>query len=278
MLRIITDTGSDVTYLGAPALGMESVELGVQFEDFSYDYRNDTDFSVFYEALAKAKNLPTTSQVTPGQYLDLFEDAKAKGDEVLVVTISSEISGTYQSAIMAQEMSGYEGISVVDSHLASVGQRMLAEYAVRLREAGKGRLEIAEALEQVKSQVVFGVLMDSLKYLKKGGRVSPAMGILGELLHVKPTVTMREGKIVTLGKARGTESAKQVLWNQFEADGYDESWPVYFGYTYNKEMGEAFMQETKEKFGLTECILCSVGGVIGTHGGPNNVAIGYKKK
>ena len=99
MLRIITDTGGDVTYLGAPEIGMEAVELAVQFEEFPYDYRNDTDFTVFYETLEKSKKLPTTSQPTPAQYLDIFEDTKEKGDEVLVLTISAGISGVYVECV-----------------------------------------------------------------------------------------------------------------------------------------------------------------------------------
>ena len=279
MLRIITDTGSDITYLGAPALGMEVVELAVQFEEFPYDYRNDTDFTVFYEALAKAKNLPTTSQPTPGQYLDIFEDAKEKGDEVLVITISGAISGTYQSAVMAQEMSGYDGISVVDSRHATVSQRMLADHAVNLRDAGKSRAEIVAELEALREQVVLLVLLPTLKLLQKGGRVPAAKAVLGEMLNMKPIVTMQDGKVTPIGKARGLEAGKRALLTQFEADGHAPAYPVYFGYTYNRENGEAFRQETCAKYGLAaDSPLCSVGGVIGTYGGPNCIAIAYKKK
>ncbi|MCL2569428.1 MAG: DegV family protein [Oscillospiraceae bacterium] len=276
MLRIVTDTGSDITYLGAPALGLESLELSVQFEDFQYDYRNDTDFSVFYENLAKAKNLPTTSQVTPGQYLEVFEEAKTAGDEVLVITISGAISGTYASATMAKEECGYDGVTIVDSRRATISQRMIADYAVKLRGEGKSRTEIAEILEQIKEEVVLLVQLDTLKYLKKGGRIPATTAIIGEVLNMKPRVTMVDGKVTPIGKSRGDTAGKQALWNLFAEDGYDPNYPVYFGYTYNKARGQAFMDETKAKFGLTNCVLCSVGGVIGAYGGANCIAMAYK--
>ena len=279
MIRIVTDTGSDIPHLLAPDSGVESLELGVSFDEFPYDYRNDTDFSLFYELQAKSKTLPTTSQVTPGQYLDIYNDAKEKGEEVLVITISSGISGTYNAAVMAQEMSEYSGITVVDSRQCSIAQRMLVDHAVKLRDAGEDIKSIEKALLDLRDRVTFIVLLDTLTYLRKGGRVPPAMAIIGEMLSMKPAVTMREGVVAPLSKARGYEAGKRVLWAQFETDGYDAAWPVYFAYSQNRERGEAFMQETKEKYGLTDdCPLYPGGGVIGTHSGPNGIALGYVKK
>ena len=278
MLRIITDTGSDIPYLAAGALGLELVELDIQFEEFPYDYRNDTDYSVFFQLLAQSKKLPTTSQVTPGQYLELFNDAEEKGDELLVLTLASGMSGTHSSAVIAQEMSGYAGITVVDTRQASITQRMLAEYAVKLRDEGQSRAAIAETIENICSSFRLIVMLDTLKYLRKGGRVPAPMAILGEALGMKPVVAVWEAKVESLAKARGIEAGKQALWTQFEKDGYDETWPVYFGYSHDRARGEAFMQETKEKYGLQTCHLFPVGGVIGTHAGPGGIAMGYVKK
>ena len=278
MLRIVTDTGSDIPYLGAEALGLEVVELGIAFETLSYDYRNDPDFDVFYDNLTRSKRLPTTSQVTPGQYLDIFEDVEAKGDEVLVLTISGGLSGTYESAVMAKEMSGYDGITVIDSRQCTIALRLLAQYAVKLRDEGKSRAEIAETLEALKERVSFAVVLDTLTFLKKGGRVPPAMALIGEVLGMKPVVAMQGGKPESMAKVRGLDAGKQELWKKFEAEGHDPNWPVYFGYSKDKARGEAFMQETKEKYGLTNCHLYPVGGVIGTHAGPGGIGIGYVRK
>ena len=278
MLRILTDTGADIPRLHAEALGLEVVEIGIQFEDIPYDQQADTDFHVFYENLTRSKKLPTTSQVTPGQYLDIFEDARAKGDEVLVITISGGLSGTHQSAVMAEEMSRYEAIRIIDSRQCTLTQRMLAEHAVKLRDAGQSLDAIATELENLRDDLVLIVVLDTLKYLKKGGRVPPAMAFIGEMLNMKPVVTVRDGKVEPLTKARGMDAAKRALWAQFEADGCDPAFPVFFGYSQNRERGEAFLQETKAKYGLKECTSVSVGGTIGTHAGAGGIGIGYKKK
>ena len=278
MLRIVTDTGSDITHPVAAELGVELLELEVRFDDFAYDYSNDVDFSVFYANLVRSKHLPKTSLVSPAQYLEVFNDAKEKGDEMLAITISGDISGTYGSGRVALEMCDYDGITLLDSRQCSFSQRVLVEHAVKLRDEGLNRSEIVDELMVLRSRLSLVVLLDTLKYLKKGGRVPAAMALVGEVLNIKPVVIVREGKIESLAKVRGFEAGKKILWQKFAEDGYDASWPVYFGYTFNKERGETFLQETKAKFSLAECRLFAVGGVIGTHTGPDAVAITYVKK
>jgi len=280
MIRIVTDTGSDITHSAAPALGMESLELAINFEEFTYDIRSDTDFSVFYQNLVKAKNLPTTSQVTPGQYLDIFNDAKEKNDEVFVLTLSGGLSGTYQSAKMAQEDCGYDGITVVDSRQAIIPQRVLAEHAVKLRDEGKSRDEIEQAVLGLQHRLVVCGMLDTLTYLKKGGRVPPAMALIGNALRIKPVVILKGGILEPLDKVRGVAAGKRTIWTQFEKDGYDAAWPIYFGHTNNEARGQEFMQETIEKYGLdpAHCKMYAVGGVIGTHLGPGGLILGYVKK
>ncbi|MCL2421860.1 MAG: DegV family protein [Defluviitaleaceae bacterium] len=280
MLRIVTDTGSDITTLGAGALGMESLQLDIKFDEFNYDIRNDLDFTVFYDNLVKAKKLPTTSQVNPGQYLEIFNDAKAKGDEVLVITLSSGLSGTYQSAIMALAECEYEGITVVDSKQAIISQRVLAEQAVKMRDEGKSRGEIEQFVLGLRDRLVVCGMLDTLTYLKKGGRVPPAMALIGNALKVKPVVILKDSKLEPLDKVRGLQAGKRAMWDQFEKDGYDENWPVYFGHTNFEARGIEFMNETIEKYGLNKdkCIMYPIGGVIGTHLGPGGLIIGYVKK
>jgi len=279
MLRIVTDTGSDIPYLKGAEMGLEVIELDIRFDDMAYDYRNDPDFSVFYSNLTKAKNLPTTSQVTPGQYLDIFEDAKAKGDEVLALTLSSGLSGTYSSAISAQEMCEYDKITVVDSKNCSISQKLMVEYALKMRDEGKSRAEIEEVMLDLKDRMGFIVILDTLTYLKKGGRVPPAMAFIGEALSMKPLLSLNEeGKAEPIKKVRGFEAAKRGAFDHFDLTGYDEKWPIYFGYTQNIERGESFMQEGIARYSFKNCSVQAVGGVIGTHSGPNAVAIGYVKK
>jgi len=264
--------------MSAKEHGMEIVELDIHFDEFPYDHRSDTDFSVFFENLAKAKQLPRTSQVTPAQYLDIYNDAKEKGDEVIVVTLAGGMSGTYSSATMAKEECGYDGITVIDSYHAITSQRQIAEYAVKMRDEGKSRHEIEAVLLDLREEMVMIAGLDTLTYLKKGGRVPPAMALIGNALNLKPVVILKKGVITPLSKARGHQAVKRAAWEQLEKDGFDESWPIAFGHTNDPERGRIFMEETMQKFGIKNCKLYPVGGVIGTHAGPGGIVITYKRR
>jgi len=278
MIRIVTDTGSDITSQEGKSLGIEIVELDVKFDEFPYDYHNDLDFSVFYGNLTKTKSLPKTSQVNPAQYLEIFNDAKAKGDEVFVATLSGGLSGTHSSAMIALEECAYDGITVVDTRLVTISQRMITELAIKLRDEGKNRAEIEKTIVEISEKTGFSCCMDTLTYLKKGGRVPPAMAFIGNALKIKPVVTMKDGKAEPVDKVRGLQAGIKAMWNLLEKDSFDNEYPVYFGHTSNEERGRAFMEETKKKYNMNDCRLYTVGGVIGTHAGPNAIAISYVKK
>jgi len=278
MIRILTDTGSDITYLGASDAGLEVLELDVKFDEFSYDYRNDADFSVFYDNLKKAKGLPSTSQVTPAQYLDVFEDVKAKGDEMIVITLSGGLSGTHASAQMALAECEYDGISVIDSRLAIGAQRFLAEHAVRLSSEGKSRADIVEAVTELRDRSKIVACLDTLTYLKKGGRVPPAMALIGNAIKIKPVIHLVDGKIEPLDKVRGSQAGLRAIHQQLELNPIDNNWPVLFGHANDEERGKAFMEETKLKYGIKDCKLIPVGCVIGTHTGPSAIFVTYVTK
>jgi len=278
MIRIVSDSGSDITYVEAEKMGIEIVELDVTFDEFPYDLHNDLDFGVFYENLTKAKNLPRTSQVNPSQYLELFNEAKEKGEEILVVTLSGGLSGTHSSAMIALEECGYDGITVVDSRHATITQRMLVDTAIRLRNEGKSRSEIEKTLVGLQNRIGFACLVDTMTYLKKGGRIPPAMALIGQALKIKPVIGIQDGKASPIDRVRGLQAGMNSIWTAFEKDGYIEDSVVYFGYTGNRERGLSFMEETKAKYGIKNCVLYPVGSVIGTHIGPNAIAMGYYKK
>ena len=278
MIRILTDTGCDIPYLRAKDVGVEIVELDIKFDEFPYDYRNDPDFSVFYQNLIRAKSLPKTSQVNPTQYLEVFNDAKEKGDEVVVLTLSGGLSGTYSSAQMALEECGYDGITIVDTRHAIVSQRAMVDRAVQMRDEGKSRAEIEKVLLDASGRMNLLACLDTLTYLKKGGRVPPAMALIGNVIKIKPVVYLKNGKIEPLDKVRGFQAGVRAIWGKFEKDGYDDSWPVCFGHTDNEERGRAIMEETKKKYGIKDCRLYPVGGVIGTHAGANAVVMTYMGK
>ena len=280
MLRIITDTGSDITYNAAKKMGITSLEIDVKFEGIEYDYRSDEDFSVFFKNLINSKNLPSTSQVTPAQYLEEFKAAKEAGDEVLVITLSSGLSATIQSAHMAQKEIEYNQISIVDSKSAVLAQRILINEAIKLNEQGVARLEIADWLTELRERISLFGCLDTLTYLKKGGRVPPAMAFIGNALKIKPIVFVQnaDGKLGSLGKPRGTAAAKSIVWKKMEEEGFDEKYSVQFGCTGDPVYGREFMNETVEKLKIKSSEYHPIGPVIGTHIGPRAFVATYIRK
>lgn len=278
MLRIVTDTASDITVDQAKDMNIEVVSLDITFEDGPAPQRTEADFQRFYERLEVCEKLPVTSRTPPEEYLKIFEDAKTRGDEVLVITLSSGLSGTVESAHMAKQIVGYDQIEVVDSHQAILTQRMLVEEAIRLREEGYHLQEIARRVKEMREQVVVCGVVGTLKYLQKGGRIPASLATLGTLLRIKPVIVLEDKILKQLGKARGHDAGEAMLYKRMEEDGFNKAYPVYFGYTSNRALTEKFMQQTKERYGLTQTRMFPIGGVIGTHCGTDCVAVAYVKK
>ena len=277
MLRIITDTASDITIEQAKEMNIDIASLEITFEDGPAPQKTEADFKRFYERLETCEKLPVTSRTAPEEYLKVFWDAKAAGDDVLVITLSSGLSGTIDSARMAKEIAEYDRIEIVDSQQAILTQRMLVEYAVKLREEGYQLQEIAERVKEMRDKVVVCGVVDTLKFLQKGGRIPASLAAMGTLLRIKPVIVLEDKILKQLGKARGQDAGVAMLYKRMEQDGFNKAYPVYFGYTSNHEITEKFMQETKERYGLTQTRMFPIGGVIGTHCGTNCVAVAYVK-
>lgn len=272
MIRIITDTASDITLRQAQEMDVTLLSMPVSFGQSPYDQLLDEDFTQFYHRLETEPVLPVTSLSSPGEYLALFEEAKERGDSVIAIPISSRLSGSYQSACAARDMTDYDDIHVVDARQALIGQRLMVEYAVRLRQEGVHAGEIARLVAEASGRVrLYGVL-DTLKYLIKGGRISKSAGVVGSALGIKPLVCLQDGAVGTAGKARGRDGAAALLLQHIRDDmNFDPSFPFCFGYTQNREPVDAFAKLAEQEFGLQNCPVYPVGGVIGTHVGPNAV-------
>ncbi|MEF2806355.1 MAG: DegV family protein [Massilistercora timonensis] len=277
-IRIITDTASDITRQRAEELDVIVVPISIKFGETEMPMESEEDFHRFFRRLAEEKELPTTSQPSPELYLKEYNEAKEKGEDVLVLTLSSGLSGTINAARLAKDMCGYDRIFIVDTRQAIIPQQMLVEYAVRQRAQGVGAEEIAEKIEDVRDRMVVCGVLDTLTYLRKGGRIPPGFDVLGNVLKIKPVIELKDGILVKLGVARGMRKGKDFLFREYEACEIDEEWPVVTGYTYDRESGEKFRQEVQERYHLAECPLWPVGGVIGTHVGENCLALAFVKK
>lgn len=277
MIRIITDSTSDITPALADRLGVTVVPLKVIFGEEALREGVDISMEEFYDRLPKAQSLPTTSQPAPNEFCAQFLNAKEAGDSVVVMTISSHLSGTYQSATIGKEMAEYDDVYIIDSLTASIGLRLLVDEALRLRDAGGlSAAEIAEVLTELRDRVRLFALVDTLEYLHKGGRLSSAGKIAGTLLNFKPIISLRDGVISAVGKARGTANGIDKMLEEVAATGeIDTRLPTYFGYTALDDKGLQCRDKAVDGLTLADTLLCPVGCVIGTHVGPGACIVSY---
>ena len=255
------------------------VPLTLHFGDQEYIDGVTIDHKTFYEKLVETDVLPTTSQATPAAFSDQYEKAKAAGEEAVVITISSKLSGTYQSAVIAAEE--YENIYVVDSGTCAIGGGILVELALQYLDAGMCAQEIVAKLEEEKQRIIIVALVDTLDYLKMGGRVSKSVAFAGTLLNIKPVLSVADGEISMLGKARGSKQGNNLLVQEIEkAGGVDFTKPVLLGYTgLSDALLRKYMEDSKHIWepGLEAVRYTTIGSVIGTHAGPGAVAVAFFK-
>ena len=209
-VRLIIDSASDISKKEAEALGIIMLPMTITFDGTDYFDGVDLLPRRFYEMLIESDALPKTGQISPFRFKEAFEKHTQNGDELIVVTISSKLSGTYESAVQAAESFGGR-VYVIDSLNACVGERLLAEYALRLIRGGKTAEYIAAELNRVKRRINLIAVLDTLEYLKKGGRISGAAAIAGQLLSIKPVVGIVDGEVKALGKAMGSKKGNNLL-------------------------------------------------------------------
>lgn len=275
-MRIIVDSTSDLT----PEIKKQVhiVPLTVHFGDEEFIDGVTIDHKQFYEKLIETDVHPSTSQASPAAFEAEYEKAKAEG--AVVITVSSKLSGTYQSAVIAAEE--YENIYVVDSTNVTIGASILVELAVRLANQGLDAGEIARQLEEEKKKIVLVALVDTLEYLKKGGRISKSVAAFGTMLNIKPVLAVEDGEIQVLGKARGSKMGNNMLVQQIDkAGGIDFTKPVLLGYTgLSDAMLLKYIEDSRDLWegNLPELHYTTIGSVIGTHAGPGAVAVAFFKK
>ena len=271
MIRIVTDTSSDITRAEANAMNVELVSLPIHFAEFDYDPEQDQDFSQFYSLLKKAKNSPTTSQPPPKAFEQLFQDAKDAGDSVVAILLSGALSGTFQSAVAAKETVGHPDVYLIDSRTAAMSLRMLVDEAVRLRNEGSSAAEIAREAQALCPRLRLWAQLDTLSYLYKGGRLSKTSALAGNLLGIKPIVTAEKGLVALSGRARNYMGIIQ----KFIETGFDSAYPVYFAYTPPDDTARKLMQKTIEQCNLAAATMFPLGSLIGAHVGPGCCGLAY---
>ena len=285
MVKIVIDSAADIAKAEADALGVELVPMRVRFGSEEFSDGVDLTHEGFFERLIESDELPRTSQIPPMVFQDLFQEAVAAGDTVVCITLSSHISGTYQSACIAAAPFK-ESVFVVDSENATVGERILAERAWALRDEGLSAADIAYCLDQEKKDIRLVAALDGLEYLRRGGRISGAAAAIGGLLSIKPVVGVVDGKVVVLGKARGSKASRSMVFEEIEkAGGIDFTRPTWVAYSgLSDKIGRKYIADSLaiaadtgiiESPDAVDLPLTLVGAVIGTHVGPDGVAFAF---
>lgn len=276
--RIIVDSTADLM----PEIKerVHIVPLTLRFGEEEFIDGVTIDHKRFYEKLVECDVLPITSQATPHAFTKEYEKAAEAGESAVVITISSKLSGTYQSAMVAA--ADYENIYVVDSGTCAMGGGILTELALKLLDEGMDAKSIAEKLEEEKKKIIIVALVDTLEYLQKGGRVSKTVAFAGSVLNIKPVLSVIDGEISLLGKARGSKMGNNLLVQEIDkAGGIDFKKPLFLGYSgLSDALLLKYIEDSRHIWegNLDEVRYTTVGSVIGTHVGPGAVVVAFYKK
>lgn len=273
-IRIITDTGADFPKPYPENLTVMS--LSIRFGDEEYRDAVTIDHATFFRKLAESKQLPKTSLIPPSEFEEVFEQAGAAGETVIAVLLSSKLSGTYQSAVLAAQ--DFPHVHVVDSLGATLGEQLLVRLALNMADRGCSAAQIVAELEARKNQVRLMGVPDTLEYLQKGGRISKTVAFVGGALSIKPMLALIDGVVELIGKVRGSKNADAYMINYVrERGGIDFSLPFAVGYTGDDAAMHRFIRAAEELWqdSPEELPIVSVGATIGTHVGPNAVVIAF---
>lgn len=279
-VKLIVDSACDITVKEAKELDIIRLPLTVRFSQAEYTDGVTLTHEAFYQKLSESDTLPTTSQLTPAAFTKVFEEISAANDTAVVICVSAKLSGTYQSAKIAA--GDDQGIYVVDSANVCIGERILLERALTLRNEQLSAEQIADILNTEKQYIAVYALLDTLVYLKKGGRISSATAFTGELLSIKPLVSVEGGEIKLIGKARGIKKGNRLLNEKITQCGINFEKPFSLAYSgLSRHRLDDYIADSHAVWNgaSAETLpISTVGCVIGTHVGPNGIAVAFFRK
>ncbi len=280
-VKILIDSASDLSKQEAQNLGFSFLPIKVQFDDTEYLDGIDLHPETFYEKLQTAKTLPKTSLINEYTFEEEFDKLTQNGDEVVAITLSSKLSGTYNAAKNAASHFNSK-VFVVDSLNATMGEQILGLHALNLAKKGLSAYEIACELEIVKHKIKVIAMIDTLKYLKMGGRISGATAFVGEILMIKPLISVIDGEVKVIGKARGSKKAMLSIIDQLnQTNGINFDMPHGLLLSGSDDTNlKQFHEKLKTIYGkeVENINIGQLGCTIGCHIGPGAVGIIYFEK
>ena len=266
-IRIITDSTCDISIKKAEEMKVDIVPLKVTIDGVTYLDKFELTNEEFYEKMAKAEEIPVTTLAAPHDFINIFN--QYPDDDIICITVASKLSGTYQSAVIAKAETERDNIHVVDSCNVTIAAAILVENAVKMAEKGMSAAEIAENLREIAPKVELYAIVDTLKYLVKGGRLGKASGAIGTVLGIKPVLRVRDGVIENVAKERGMAKAMaKMMALAMESDCETNGYGISYGHSNNEEGMNSFI----DLMGI-EGSRYSIGSVVGTHAGPGAVGV-----
>ncbi len=278
MVKILTDSSCDISLERCAELGVEMLPITVNFGEQSYRANLDITTEEFYDKLAAAQELPKTAQITPAQFEKIFQPYKDSGDDVVCLFISSKMSGTLQSARLAKNILGAENILLPDTLNVTFALGLLVEEAVKMRDAGMTGKEIVEKIEELIPRIRLFAMIEDLKYLKMGGRLSATSALVASILGICPIITLKDGLVEVVGKARGKKAAFAAIRKCVEKEPISADYCVTMGNAQCSETCKALEEYTGDMLKKREIHVSSIGSIVGTHTGPGAVGLAYIKK
>ncbi len=278
MVKILTDSSCDISPKRCQELGVEMLPITVNFGEESYRANLDISNEEFYEKLAAAQELPKTAQITPASFEKIFKPYQESGDDVVCLFISSKMSGTLQSARVAKNILGAENILLPDTQNVTFALGLLVEEAVKMRDAGLSGQEIVDKIQEIMPRIRLFAMIDDLKYLKMGGRLSATSALVASILGICPIITLKDGLVEVVGKARGKKAAFGAIRKLVEKEPISGDYCVTVGNANVPETCEAFQDFLGDLLKKREVHVFSIGSIVGTHTGPGAVGLAYIKK
>jgi DegV family protein with EDD domain len=272
VVRIVTDSTADLTPEQQRAAGITVVPLNVHFGDEVFRDHVDLSADEFFRRLKASPQLPRTSQPSVGAFEEVYRRLREGGDEIVSVHLSSKVSGTYNSALMAAQSVG-DGIEVVDSLSTSMALGFMALEGAKLARAGRDRGAVAACLQSLVPKARVICVVDTLTYLERGGRIGKAGALLGSLLNVKPILQLKDGEVVPLGRARGRLQALGRLVELLERDGKVNQLAIMHGAA--QADAEQLRERVAPRYPGLDILLTEIGAVLGTHTGPGVIGFTY---
>ncbi len=281
-IKLVVDSSSEITQEESKKMGVYCLPLTVSFEEDMFRDGVDLSYDKFYDKLSEYESLPKTSQVTPYLYEEAFKEILSNGDIPVAITLSSEISGTYNSAILASNQFDEE-IHVIDSLTTSCALKLIIKYALSIIDKYDDPVEFVNEIERIKKKVKIFYLLDTLEYLYKGGRLSKFSALAGSILSIKPIISFDDsGKVVMVSKSRGWKKGISLLSDLVKESGeIDEELGVILSYSgKDSSIVDSLKQKSEAifSFDVNAIPVTQIGCTIGTHAGPGTIGISYFTK